>query len=301
MENSKIEWTDHTFNAWQGCIKVSPGCENCYALTLSNRWGKDIWGPGEKRERTSWSYWQKPFAWNKKAEKEGRRYRVFCASMADVFEDNPQLLDWRSDLWDLIELTPNLDWLLLTKRPENVSKFTKRWETWEQLPSNIWIGTSIENQEYADRRIPELLKIPARVHFLSCEPLVGPLNLMKYLPFGAHKWQHGINWVIVGGESSPRARPMHPTWAHKIRDDCQKEDVPFFFKQWGEWLPCDEANGHQVCRVDPDGEWRTDDGYQAIAHNSILRDKGWYLMARVGKHNAGRLLDGVEWSEFPTP
>ena len=249
MENSKIEWCDHTFNPWQGCIKVSPGCENCYALTLSNRWGKDIWGPGPKRERTSFSYWQKPFTWNKKAEKEGVRYRVFCASMADVFEDNPQVQEWRSDLWDLIELTPNLDWLLLTKRPENIKKFTKRWDTWEQLPANIWLGTSVEDQKRADERIPELLKIPATIHFLSVEPLLVPDDLHwcdwcgrfgNHDCEGGYDWaetieqdQVGIDWVIVGGESGPNARPFDLDWADSVVAQCQASGVSVFVKQLG--------------------------------------------------------------------
>lgn len=306
MENSKIEWCDHTFNPWSGCIKVSPGCVHCYAETLSNRWGKDIWGPGAKRQRTSSAYWKKPLKWNKQAANEGRRFRVFCASMADVFEDNPQVSDWRSDLWDLIELTPNLDWLLLTKRPEKVLEFTRRWTPENYGPSwpdNIWVGTSVENQKYADERIPELLNIPARIRFLSIEPLLGPVDLSSIGSFGMGQCLECagagetsgcyfspdgigmcgsckgsgedksafVDWVIVGGESGPGARPMHPEWARGIRDQCQASGIPFLFKQWGEYLPVFNS-------------YTTSDGYD---------------FSKVGKHAAGRDLDGREWNEFP--
>lgn len=309
MENSKIEWTDHTFNPWSGCIKVSPGCVHCYAETLSNRWGKDVWGPGPKRQRTSESYWRNPIKWNKQAIKEGRRFRVFCASMADVFEDNPQLDPWRIDLLRLIEVTPRLDWLLLTKRPENVNRMIEQATgfsdsgMWFHSAPHVQIGTSIENQEYADERIPELLGIPARIRFLSIEPLLGSVDIGRWLccPWCGEgqkaiqddggTWHHpgqfprpcptpktgrgwgvnNISWVIVGGESGPGARPMHPKWARGIRDQCQAAEIPFLFKQWGEYLPVFNS-------------YTTSDGYGFI---------------KVGKHAAGRDLDGREWNEFP--
>lgn len=239
MENSKIEWTDHTFNPWSGCIKVSPGCVHCYAETLSNRWGKDVWGPGAKRQRTSAANWKKPLQWNKQAKELGVRYKVFCASMADVFEDNEQLLDWRSDLWDLIELTPNLDWLLLTKRPENVLRMTRRWsEQYEEgWLDNVWIGTSVENQEYADKRIPELLRIPARIRFLSCEPLLGPVDLEDLAYEAAGPAWAGYNplidWVIIGGESGPGSRPFELDWGISLVKQCKGASIPVFMKQLG--------------------------------------------------------------------
>lgn len=305
--NSSIEWTDHTFNPWSGCIRVSPGCEHCYAETLSKRWGKDIWGPGSKRQRTSDANWRKPLQWNKQAEKEGRRYKVFCASMADVFEDNEQIVEWRDELFDLIDQTPSLDWLLLTKRPENVlAMLPSHWHgpspkgtrgvVGDGIPNNVWLGASVENQEYADKRIPELLKIPAAVRFLSVEPLLGSVNLMKYLLSGAHKWRQDINWVIVGGESGPGARPLHPGWVRKIRDDCTAAGVAYFFKQWGEFSYGtieDDAGfaGGKAANM-------TNGGRMAINHpNFKLDDKTAFL--RVGKHRAGRLLDGREWNEMP--
>jgi protein gp37 len=239
-ENSKIEWTDHTFNPWEGCTKVSEGCKHCYAEALSKRFNRTQWGPTAQRRRTSDSNWRQPLAWNKKAEKEGRRYRVFCASMADVFEWNPQVEEWRFDLFMMIDQTPHLDWLLLTKRPEHIMYVLRSEFNSASFPSNVWLGTSVENQEAADKRIPELLNAPAAVRFLSCEPLLGPLDLSLYLVprFAAddprHKpWRNGIDWVIVGGESGPHARPMHPDWVSSIRDQCRSFGVPFLFKQWG--------------------------------------------------------------------
>ena len=196
-ENSKIEWTDHTFNPWMGCTKISAGCKFCYAeRDMDKHWKRVQWGPQGTRVKTSPDYWDKPRKWNMTVWVEcsvcGWRgvydvnglcpsclhpmdsvmrtahARVFCASLADVFEDRNELAPWRRDLFDLIERTPNLDWLLLTKRPENVV---------QSLPKNVWLGVSVENQKIADERIPKLLKIPATVRFLSCEPLLGKLNL----------------------------------------------------------------------------------------------------------------------------
>lgn len=331
-ENSKIEWTDHTFNPWIGCTKASDGCKNCYAEALMDkRYSKVQWGVQGKRVRTSATNWKKPLAWNKaqwwqccecgargangkpfalweykcpecgSARTEETRARVFCASLADVFEDKPdqpEMDEWRESLFDLIELTPNLDWLLLTKRPENVLKMVPRewypaygWE--DNLPSNVWIGTSVENQEQADKRIPELLKIPAAVRFLSMEPLLGAVDLAKAAygeglprpPLGIMAGQlenplFGIHWVIVGGESGANARPMHPDWVRSIRDQCVAAGVPFLFKQHGEWL-------HFSQGAKP--------GRRIHAWSKYPFD--W--SRRVGKHAAGRLLDGREWNEFP--
>jgi len=227
MENSTIEWTDHTFNPWMGCSKCSKGCDHCYASAMmEEHWRRVIWGPGGTRKRTSPENWMKPLRWNK----ESPGARVFCASLADVFEnykgdgstlDQPTSLDqWRHDLFDLIEKTPALEWLLLTKRPQNAAKFLRK-----RLPENVWIGTSVEDQKAADQRVPHLKSIPAKVRFLSCEPLLGPLNLRNHLP--------GIDWVIVGGESGKSPRPMNADWVRDIRDQCLAAGVAFHFKQWG--------------------------------------------------------------------
>lgn len=251
-ENSKISWCDHTFNPWLGCTKVSQGCKHCYAESLmDHRYGRVQWGPEGTRVRTSEANWHKPLQWNRKAEKEGRRYKVFCASLADVFEDRPELVEWRVELFRMIVHTPALDWLLLTKRPQHVMALMNEMG-WPSLMDNVWLGTSVENQEQADKRIPELLKAPARIRFLSCEPLIGPVSFDydsdvchcgDYIEDHGYGSGHspvamessylfdGIHWVIAGAESGHGARPMDLNWVRSLRDQCQGAGVPFFFKQ----------------------------------------------------------------------
>lgn len=349
-ENSKIEWTHHTFNPWMGCTKVSPACKHCYAeRDFDHQYKKVSWGPNGTRVLTSDANWAKPLKWNREAESSGIRKRVFCASLADVFEDwdgpivdskgcrlwesqrgtrgwlpddgskdfafekKPiTMRDVRQRLFALIDATPNLDWLLLTKRPENirtmysiqhldggttgrVREFMDEEESKDVHPyfrRNVWLGTSVENQEYAHERLPELLKCRdlSPVLFLSCEPLLGPVDL-KNIQVAAEggglgpdqlsddlydalegevcsgetgcvtrECQPTIDWVIAGGESGPEARPTDPEWFRTLRDQCQAARVPFLFKQWGEF-------------------------------NETLQ--------RVGKARAGRSLDGVLHDEFP--
>lgn len=295
-ENSKIEWTDHTFNPWEGCQKVGPGCDHCYAEARNARFGGGTpinWGPGATRRRTSAANWRKPLHWNAVhgnfLYQHGRRQRVFCASLADVF-DNEVPQEWRDDLFHLIESTPHLDWLLLTKRIGNVKHLV--WPRWMQsgFPSNIWLGATVVNQEEADRDIPKLLSIETRVRFLSIEPMLGPIDLERPMPGpdieqgnGAkicQPWyiQSGIDWVICGGESGHGARPMHADWVRSLRDQCARSEVPFFFKQWGEW----SAPGVSF----PDG--RPD-----------LAESDELARFKVGKKAAGRELDGCTHDEFP--
>lgn len=248
-ENSKIEWTDHTFNPWIGCQKVSPACDRCYAeAMMDHRYGKVRWGPGEERKRTSAANWRKPLQWAKAARASGtrRRPRVFCASLADVF-DNAVPAQWRNDLWWLIAATPELDWLLLTKRPQNVAKMLK------MLPGgldrgwpNVWLGTTAENQEEADRRIPALLRAPQRVavRFVSCEPLLAQLDISPYLA-GLDRRERfsdrvedragravaGISWTIIGGETGPGYRQMKPEWAGALIEQCRSAGTAVFMKQ----------------------------------------------------------------------
>lgn len=312
-ENTKIEWTDHTFNSWEGCQKVGPGCDHCYAETRNARFagGTAInWGPGAPRRRTSVSNWELPKRWNAQADafmaQHGRRQRVFCASLADVF-DNAVAPQWRADLFALIASTPNLDWLLLTKRIGNVQGMLAELahgndpdlSLLDMMPlPNVWIGATIVNQAEADRDIPKLLAVPAAKRFLSMEPLLGPvdLHLKREQPCTmCVSWNcelHGRpddapclrrpDWVIVGGESGPGARPMHPDWARSLRDQCEAAGVPFMFKQWGEWAP---ANGPEFIRQ---GGSRRD-----------LYVCMWGEMARVGKKAAGRLLDGRTHDGYP--
>ena len=343
--NSKIEWTHHTFNPWIGCTKVAAGCEHCYAEALAKRTRIAKWGPYGSRVLTSENYWRQPLKWNREAAAAGERRRVFCASLADVMEDWPgsisvrgveplamSLDEVRGWLFALIDATPHLDWLLLTKRPENIlrmwpDKHEERpvfpgapGELGKPLPCvvrfacrhNVWLGTSIAEQGDANRNIPELLACRdlAPVLFLSCEPLLGPVEVGRSL---REHWRcdsctheghfarggdgvlqpctcggiprrvrRGIDWVIAGGESGPGARPMHPDWARSLRDQCLAAAVPFFFKQWGEWAvsdSCEALPGRPSCTGG--------------------RFKDGTCMQRLGKNDAGRELDGRTWDELP--
>jgi len=220
-----IEWTQETHNPWTGCTKVSAGCLNCYAATLAQRNlrgdGFNVkWGKGQARIRNSSEYRSKPLAWEKKAKKTGQRIKVFAASMADVFDEEVDP-SWRTDFWNVVRQTPTLDWQILTKRPQNILEMLP--SGWGEGWNNVWLGTSVEDQTRAEERIPILSSVPAKVRFLSVEPLLGPvsLNLEK------------IGWVICGGESGHGYRPLKPEWALSVRDQCIASRTPFFFKQWG--------------------------------------------------------------------
>ena len=353
-ENTRIEWADMTFNPWIGCTRISPGCDHCYAEAHASRFGTAEWGPGKPRHRTRAANWKQPLKWNAQPFVEcmscgwrgearkarlfenppgfhppapsaracpgcgfftllATRARVFCASLADVF-DNEAPTDWRRDLYALIERTPNLDWLLLTKRVGNARAMLNEcaFGRWNEAPlPNMWLGATVVNQEEADRDIPKLLAVPAAKRFLSMEPLLGPVDLITDgLMFDACRWcsdcspdpdtgavehcrrcewtgksdEAGIDWVIVGGESGPHARPMHPQWARSLRDQCVAAGVPFFFKQWGEWAP------NCLCNLEMD-----------MAHRETKRPEPGKpgVMFRCGKQAAGRLLDGRTWDEVP--
>lgn len=350
--NSKIEWCHHTFNPWIGCTKVSPGCANCYAeqstpARVMRADGHETWGKGATRSLTSEVNWKQPLKWNREAAaawenweaavnaRAGdsgpmpQRPRVFCASLADWLDEEVPI-EWLARLMELVMMTPHLDWLLLTKRPQNwetritaalaeVERIKGDWpdrdpetQTGTMLndwlagnpPANVWIGTTVEDQARADERIPLLLNIPARVRFLSCEPLLEKVDL--HSPhIAVETWRvgesfngppplNGIHWVICGGESGPKARPMHPDWARSLRDQCAAAGVPFFFKQWGEWVPgaiVHELPDHEpkeICRLTVDG----------ARGNSSTQPTG-QTMVRVVKKIAGRLLDGSEHNALP--
>jgi protein gp37 len=283
MQDSKIEWTNHTFNPWRGCTKVSEGCTHCYAETLSHRNPSVLgfWGDAGTRVIASESAWGEPIKWDRKAKKAGERHRVFCASLADVFENREELVQPRERLFATIQATPGLDWLLLTKRPQNIASMATEALGWDVAthgtPPNIWLGTSVENRKHGLLRIDRLRKIPATIRFLSVEPLLEDLGEIDLT---------GIHWVIVGGESGHGARPMHPDWVRAIRDQCVADRVPFFFKQWGDVM--------SVLNED-----MPEDVYQGIDAAINLSGYGGNPWFRVGKKRAGRMLDGREWSEFP--
>ncbi|MFB8247375.1 DUF5131 family protein [Streptomyces sp. NPDC055952] len=331
-DSTTIEWTDSTWNPVTGCTKVSPGCDNCYASTFAERWrgtaghhfenGFDITLRPERLLL--------PMTWRTPR-------RIFLDSMSDLFHtDIPD--DYIAQVFAVMALTPQHTYQVLTKRHGRMKALLSRpffWhlvadqgrehfigcqEDWlavgamlggNSLP-NVWLGVSVEDQKWAELRIPALLETPAAVRFLSCEPLLGPVDLKQaVIPMGSERGHgltasyvhagcccqrrfHGIDWVIVGGESGLGARPMHPQWARSLRDQCEWAGVPFFLKQWGAYAP--EAHGHDrgaVALIDTQG--RSWNGREALAPQDAVR------MRRVGKKNAGRLLDGQHHDSVPTP
>lgn len=339
MGKTNIEWTDFTFNGWRGCSKVSDGCKNCYAETLSKRnpGTLGVWGVNGHRSIAAESYWKQPIKWNRDAEAARTSRRVFCASLADVFEGNDTMpeashqpvREARRRLFKLIQATPHLDWLLLTKRPENIRRLTYQAidpdhpdndynacgdpngldaAPFRELYPNLWLGVSVEDQKTADERIPHLLKLDAAVRFLSMEPLLGPVDLANMYPDGFNFQMNAltgegkhllgftgqikpIDWVICGGESGPNARPMHPDWVRSIRDQCIAANVPFHFKQWGEWLPFRQITTEQS--IDKPRNWPN------LTHTNHYFDEG-STAYKLGKKAAGRILDGRTWDQYPT-
>jgi protein gp37 len=278
-KDSAIEWTHHTFNPWWGCTKVSPGCKHCYAETWAKRVGQDVWGPKADRRELSDAYWRQPIAWNAEALWTGKRARVFCASMADVFEDRRDLDARRERLWHVIEATPQLDWLLLTKRPQNVAELAPYGDRW---PDNVWLGATAENQKWLEKRMLELRQLKARILFLSCEPLLGALDLAPWIAAARAGVARMVDWIITGGESGHHARPMNPDWARSLRDQCVAAGIKFHFKQHGNWRQVTprQANGYETKTI-------------------FLSSGERILIANMGKKKAGRHLDGETWDELP--
>lgn len=307
--HTRIEWADATFNPWLGCTKVSPACDHCYAEAFAKRYGWATWGAGQARKRTSESYWRQPLAWDRKAAKAGKPLRVFCASLADVFDaEAPD--SWRDGLFQVIDETPHLIWMLLTKRPKVMRNYLG-----DELPRpNVWLGSTVENQAMADLRIPLLLETPAAKRFVSMEPLLGPVDLSKWIG-GVHHHPDNdvtnpavralvyaarramgptIDWVIAGGESGAHARPSHPEWFRALRDQCAAAGVPFHFKQWGEFVTEDQSPDDITLPGESRGPW-------AVWNPKRERWGGDDTQVyRVGKKASGRLLDGREWNEVPT-
>lgn len=282
-----------TFNPWWGCHKVSRACKNCYAETFANRFNKNLWGPNSDRKFFGDKHWNEPLKWNAECEKLGIKRKVFCASMADVFEDRPDLVEPRKRLFRLIEDTPNLIWLLLTKRPENILQMLpEKWNSIQgpnyfyKTPSNIWFGVTVEDQITANERLPEICLVKThtdRIVFLSMEPLCGSVDLEQcYFPRSITRnvpvdsrtmWLHLIDLVIVGGESGPKAVPLNPRHVIDIFEQCTKYKVKKFFKQWGEFMPI------------------------GIPEGDCTQDTIKYL--RMGKKASGRRLFGKEFNEMP--
>lgn len=330
--NSKIEWCDHTQNFWEGCQKAGPGCDHCYAEARNARFGGGVavnWGPGAPRRRTSAANWAKPLAWNANHTtffaEHGRRQRVFCSSLADVF-DNAVPTEWRVDMLHVIMDTPNLDWLLLTKRigmaraliEEAMNYVLEKWPAVDAQPlaqwimewlegtppANVWMGATIVNQQEADRDTQKLLAVPAAKRFLSMEPLLSEVSFEGLFanpkdPADGTNALEALDWVIVGGESGPGARPMHPDWARSLRDQCEATGVPFLFKQWGE-----HSMDYDRDRDDPDyrrcdqmsrrpGRWIN------LAGGHGFNGERVHYAEKVGKSAAGRLLDGRTWDGYP--
>lgn len=341
-QNSKIEWTHHTANLWHGCTKVHAGCDHCYAETLSNRWGRDIWGNDKPRMEIK-SVWNDLKKYQLLAAATGEMHRVFVGSMMDIFEKPMTLVDnkgemvtdgfhhypadtgqLRDQLFEEIEegKYQNLLFLFLTKRPSNINKYIP--ESWKNNPpENVMFGTSPCDQKTADTLIPQLLQVNGK-RFLSIEPLLGPVDLSEFISLtdsnhayteeaekrgwgydsysggfagaGTHDALYdpksGLDWVIVGGESGHGARPMHPDWVRSLRDQCKEAEVPFFFKQWGEFV--EGAKGSTDIN-----KWNMV-GEDGVIYNDVVPSgKNCKLMTKVGKKEAGRLLDGELYDEFP--
>jgi protein gp37 len=320
-DKSAIEWTDATVNFWWGCTKVGPGCDHCYAETWDKRTGGSHWGQGVPRRKiasakalihrldnaySDWAADRECIVGNAKAfglpvPPMGSRRRVFIQSMSDLF-DLEVPLDWFAEAWDLIERCDRIDVQIVTKR---VSVVEKRLAAIGRTswPKHAGLMATVVNQAEVGRDVPRLLALKTKHGIpwvgLSCEPLLGPLDLWLYLD-PQRQFRTRLDWVIVGGESGKNARPMHPQWARDLRDQCKAAGVPFFFKQWGEWAPVTGKpsiqEGRASANVTPDVAWP--DG--SIAWGTFEQHGGLgTALHRAGKKAAGRLLDGVEHSEFP--
>lgn len=305
-----ISWTDATWNPWQGCTKVSPGCEHCYMFRDMKRYGRD----GSIVVRSSDATFKLPT----KRKRSGEHaihdgWKVFVCSWSDFFHERADR--WRPDAWTIIRSRPGVIFQLVTKRPERIKDCLP--DDWGDGWPNVWILTTAENQHYADLRIPELLNVPAAVRGVSIEPMLGPIDLraigvgeatgiytdalrgLTLDPFGnvLHRGA-ALDWAIAGGESGPKSRPIHPDWVRSLRDQCVEASVAFHFKQWGEWSPS-SANGHDYGEgvFLPSGDFIAANGIDDGDDVPPLDSLPW--MFRVGVKQSGRTLDGRVWDQFP--
>ena len=300
MSKSKIEWCDRTWNPVIGCTPISPGCANCYAKRMAERfagpWGLDPKDPFAVKyhpERIN-----DPLRWRKPS-------KIFVCSMSDLFHEEVHGA-WMFDVMLTISQAPEHTFLVLTKRADRMKTFMDAYYSHgHELLLNLWLGVTAEDQEQADKRIPILLQIPAAKRFVSVEPMLGPVDLTGY-----HHFEHpdnegygaamisGLDWVICGGESGPDARPMHPEWARGLRDQCQAAGTPFLFKQWGEWAPFYDRD-----KDDPDWKNVPKESkqfcYVNLAGGHGFHGERLVYFQRVGKKAAGRLLDGELWDQYP--
>ena len=316
MSQTKIEWAETVWNPVTGCSKVSPGCVNCYAERMSKRLAGRCGYPKDEPFRVTLhpDKLEEPYKWKKPR-------RIFVCSMADLFhEDVPDEF-----IFQVFNSMAKAQWIyghkfmVLTKRPERMKAIIQAIEanlaeqrkpiknpngttmlhlTFSFPLQTVWLGVTAENQEMADQRIPILLQIPAAVHWVSCEPLIGPVNIELYLRESGLRAPHWLDWCVAGGESGPGARPMHPSWAKSLRDQCQAVGVPYFFKQWGEWAPFYDRD-----KDDPD--WQNiPEEKPGICRLNLAGGRGFHgervvYFHRVGKKTAGRLLDGRTWDQLP--
>lgn len=299
-KNSGIEWTDHTINLWWGCVEVGQGCENCYARLLSNRFDNEVWGVNAPRKIIPTAF-DNLLKLQRSAKKRGVVERVFMQSMSDILEILPTSHPQKEELqnlrsWLFLEIVPfcqNLEFLFLTKRIGNASKcFPTEW-LGDKFPSNVRVGISVVNQEEASRDIPKLIALPCK-NFLSCEPLLEKIDLFEF--------REKIHWVIVGGESGNNgARPMLPIWVYQISSFCMDWEIPFFFKQWGEWFPRSQSFYYPDL-VLPKSDNIVENKNTLIFGDywdDTISDEEIVIMHRIGKRLSGNLLDGEVYQEFP--
>lgn len=295
-----IEWTDMTWSPWEGCQKVGPGCDHCYAESMNRRLRHgENWGPGAVRRIYSDDHWAKPLRWNAAAASTDQYLKVF-PSICDPF-DNAAPHGQRERFANLILNTPQLIWMLLTKRIGNATPMLTDMFP-DGTPSNVWLGATIVNQTEADRDIPKLIDAPAATRFLSMEPLLGAVNLYDWIgPWGEPFELQAppmIDGIFVGGESGRGARPMHPSWARSLRDQCAAAGIAFHFKQWGEWAPGNSCSGNDLIDRDrqkiASGFFDYNDHWNPLGPNAFRQ-----TMDRIGKKAAGRLLDGHFHDDFP--